>query len=211
MRLLVLSVVTLIVVEVLYRAVEKPMIRVGRLVLDGAAPRPVPSFRKAILAGLTALVLGFVFRHPLLLAFGQRDLARGMAVYQSSRMDNSPSPDVLVNGRLEAEGGAQTKKEKNSWQTIDLGKHTKIGALRVYNRNDGFFEENYPIVVEVSDDNVHWSFVARREMVFTQDWPWRIRCYDTAGRYVRITAEKETPLCLSEVEVFASPVMASVP
>ena len=60
MRLLVLSVVTLIVVEVLYRAVEKPMIRVGRLVLDGAAPRPVPRFRKAILAGLTALVLGFV-------------------------------------------------------------------------------------------------------------------------------------------------------
>jgi len=97
---------------------------------------------------------------------------------------------------------------------IDLGAPTEIGAIRVYNRVDGSEEQQTPLEVQISDDNEHFETIATRHRVFTQAWPWTIHCSDIKARYVRfmvVKDTKDTGMCLTEVELFASPVMAEVP
>ena len=61
-------------------------------------------------------------------------------------------------------------------------------------------------------DDETWESVANRTTMFTQEWPWRIRCTDVTARYVRLQSPKASAaLCLSEVEVYQSPVMAQLP
>jgi peptidoglycan/LPS O-acetylase OafA/YrhL len=206
---LVLLVGCFVAAEVLYRVVEQPFMRMGRRVLEGT---PALSRRAThwVAVGLTLWALVY-FEHPIMRAIGPRDLARGMAVYQSSRGDGAPSPDHLVNGRLE-DASTHTKNEDNPWMMIDLGKVTKIGALRIYNRDDGWQDEAIPFEILESKDNEHWDVLAKRDKVFTQEWPWRIRCYDTKTRYLKFVARKNhAVLALSEVEVYSSLEMARIP
>lgn len=210
-RLLVLFAGTLVAAELVHRVVEKPCIALGRRIIDADGHFTLSAAGKRWLAAGLALLFVFYFRHSLMLALGPRDLARGKAVYQSSRPDDAPSPNTLVNGSLESEKGAYTRGEDHPWEMIDLGAPTSIGSIRIYNRGDGAEEQQIPLEVQISNDNVNFETIATRTRVFTQAWPWRVRCHDITARYVRFMVTKNTGMCLSEVEIFASPTMAEVP
>jgi hypothetical protein len=146
-----------------------------------------------------------------MIAFGPRNLALHMPVATSSQEDGRPGGDALVNGKLESEYGVHTKHQESPWVTIDLGRAREIGSIRVYNRADGFQEEQLPLELSVSNDNTNFTVIARRDTMFTQAFPWRIRVDGEAARYVRFQVPKNTALCLSEVEIFEGQGMAHWP
>ena len=112
---------------------------------------------------------------------------------------------------IENEFGAHTKDEDNPWVMIDLGHKTALGTIRVYNRDDGWQEQAIPLDVEISDDDKVYTSIAHRDQMFTQEYPWRIRCTESQPRFVRFRAPRHTTLCLSEVEIFTSTAMAAIP
>ena len=123
----------------------------------------------------------------------------------------SPCWQALVNGELESELGAHTRHQESPWITIDLGRPRDIGSIRVYNRADGAEDEQLPLELAVSNDNTSFEVVARRDAMFTQAFPWRIRFEGAPVRYVRFQVPRLTTLCLSEVEVFEGRGMARLP
>ena len=210
-RILALLLATWAVTEILYRTIEQPFIRLGRRILDAGGGYSLSRTARWLMPlGLALLAIAY-FRHPLMLALGGPDLARGKAVTQSSHQDGTPGPRALVDGQLESGVGTQTQSDDRPWMKIDLGAPTPIGAIRVYNRDDGSQDASFPLEIQISDDDEHWKAIARRDLMFTQQWPWRLDCGATRARYVRLMAMKTTVLGLSEVEMFTSPDMAHVP
>jgi len=204
---------TFIAAEILHQAVEKPFMRLGRIVTDRErrAAFVFPRYARWSLGFGAAVVAIILFRHPILGVLGPRDLALHKTVTMSSHLAARPDGDALVNGKLESDYGAHTMLEESPWMTIDLGEPTQIGAIRVYNRADGFQEEQKPLELSVSDDNVNFIPLAKIETVFTQSFPWRIRLKMAPTRYVKFQVPRRTSMCLSEVEIFDGQGMAHLP
>jgi peptidoglycan/LPS O-acetylase OafA/YrhL len=210
--LLALVAISLTLTELLHQLVEKPSIRIGRSLVSDPGRALLAARGRRVVAAITAALAVFSFRHRLMILLGPHDLALGKPVTSSSLMDGMPLPTALTDGTLEAEFGAHTTKEHDPWLQIDLGEPTKIGAIRVYNRADGYFDQQIPMEIWVSQDGKLFQKISRREKTFTQAWPWRVRVRGTTtARYVRLQTRKEDPLCLSEVEVFRSEIMAELP
>ncbi len=200
--------------EILHRAVERPFMRLGKVFLDPEKRAAYRVPRRAKIGGAVAVaaVALFMVHHRLLLALGPPNLARGCDVTLSSQLVGKPDGRALVNGELESEYGAHTNMQDYPWMTIDLGKTTDIGSIRVYNRADGYEDQNFPLEIDYSDDGQHFTKVAERTSVFTQALPWRVRMYTPPTRYVRLkVAKKKTFFCLSEVEIFEGHWMARLP
>jgi peptidoglycan/LPS O-acetylase OafA/YrhL len=190
---------TLIASEILYRAVERPCIALGRRIIAAEGRFTLSPWGRMALGGALAAFAAVYFRHALFQALGPKNIARGAAVYGSPHADGAYR---LTDGRLEPNLGACTNRDARPWFVIDLGRPRTIGAIRVYNRDDGYQAESVPLEVQVSDDGEGYRTVAHYDLVFTQEWPWRIRGIDLTARYLRLTPTRETNLCLSEVEVF---------
>jgi hypothetical protein len=203
---------SLTLAELLHQLVEKPAIRIGRsLVSDPGRAMLSPRGRR-LAAAIGVAFAVFSFRHRLMILLGPPDLALHKAVSYSSLMDGMPLPWALTNGTLENQFGAHTAKEKDPWLQIDLGEPTTIGAIRVYNRADGYLDQQVPMEISVSQDGKSFRQISHRERTFTQGWPWRVRIRGTVtARYVRLQTRRDDPLCLSEVEVFRNELMAEVP
>jgi hypothetical protein len=192
--------------DVLHRAVERPFIRLGRALTDTSRAKPVTIPKPvrvgaAVAAGLLFLLY---FRHPIELAIWPTNLALGKPVTASSRGEGRGPFSLLTNGDLEPAFGLHTKKEDHPWAVIDLEAPVPIGSIRVYNREDGYQDEQLPLEVQLSVDGTSYTTIASRDQVFTQSWPWRIHGGGAVARYIRLRVERESTLCLSEVEVFAS-------
>jgi hypothetical protein len=212
-RSLVRMALAFVAADILHRAVERPMIALGRRLLESkrtGVPISMPRLRTAAIVAAAILPIVF-FRHSILVALGPRNLARGTAVYASSEEDNKPPTTALTNGKLEDALGLHTKHEKDPWAMIDLGHETDLGAIRVYNREDGFQAEALPLEVQISDDAENFTTITDRDLQFSQEWPWRIKAAGRRARYVRLRVPRETTLCLSEVEIYAEPWMALIP
>jgi peptidoglycan/LPS O-acetylase OafA/YrhL len=212
-RLAVVFGATLIVAEVLHQVIEKPFIRLGKRLIDPElrATHPASPRVRALFAAAGVLAAAVYWRHGLLALFGPKNIALHAAVTASSHEDGKPQSDALTNGELESEFGLHTKREDEPWATIDLGSPHRIGAIRVYNRLDGYQDEALPLELSVSDDGQNFRVIARRERMFTQAFPWRIRVGGDPVRYVRVGVPRTTPLCLSEVEIFEERWMAALP
>jgi len=129
-------------------------------------------------------------------------------------MAEQPGGEALTNGRLEWDHGSHTATEDSPWVQIDLGRYINIGAIRIYNRQDGYEAQVLPLVVSGSFDGEKFTEIARTTTLFTQDDPWRIRPTGMGAhyvRFVRITHEGNGYLVLDEVEVFESDRLASLP
>ncbi len=211
-RLLVSLVLAFVAAEVIHRLVEKPLIRIGRgLVERKPGIEIVPRGTRRMLAVAATLLALFFCRHWLLRSFGPRNLALHQNVVVSSRDENGEGgPELLVNGELESESGMHTKREDNPWVIIDLGQPTRIGTIRIYNRADGYQEEQLPLEVAVSTRGGSFDTIAVREVMFTQAFPWRIRVNYEPVRYVRLLVPRTTVFTLSEVEIYESRWVASI-
>jgi peptidoglycan/LPS O-acetylase OafA/YrhL len=212
-RFIVVFAVAIAVAEILHQLVEQPFMRLGRRIVDPEQrARMLASPRlRAALAAVGVAILAVYYRHALLAGIGPRNIALHAAVTASSHEDSRPQSDALTNGELEEEYGLHTKREDHPWAAIDLGSPRRIGAIRIYNRLDGFQDDAVPLELNVSDDGQNFRTIATRDTIFTQAFPWRIRVHGPPVRYVRVTAAKETTLCLSEVEIFEGHGMAVIP
>jgi peptidoglycan/LPS O-acetylase OafA/YrhL len=212
-RFIVLFAVAIAVAEILHQLVEQPFMRLGRRIVDpeqrariAASPRV-----RAALAACGVLCLAIYYRHAILARMGPRNIALHAPVTASSHEDSRPQSDALTNGELEEEYGLHTKREDHPWATIDLGVPRHIGAIRIYNRLDGYQDDAIPLELSVSDDGFDFRVIATRDTVFTQALPWRIRVHGPPVRYVRVSIPKEATLCLSEVEIFEGQMMSAIP
>jgi peptidoglycan/LPS O-acetylase OafA/YrhL len=210
-RLGVLIVVTLAAVEVLHRLIERPFIEMGRRLIESPGTLHVSNRVKGLAAAGLVAIVAWAARHPLLVWLGPPNVARGKTVTVSSQMEDKPGPHVLVNGALEPSFGLHTKEEESPWALIDLGAPSSVRAIRVYNREDGYQNQQLPLEVSVSLDGETFSEVARRETMFTQAFPWAIRLDGTPVRFVKLQVMRKSVLCLSEVEVYESPTPAKLP
>jgi hypothetical protein len=212
-RAVLLSSMVLVLAEILHRAVERPFMRLGRILVD---PEKRATFRVSrrswvVFGALAATLLLFLCRHSIMLALGPRNLALHRPVTASSQAEDKPLAVALVNGVLESEFGAHTQKEASPSFTVDLGQPTKFGSVRVYNRADGYEDEQVPLELAVSNDGTNFTVIARTRLMFTQAFPWRIRVDGGPARFVRLQAPRNTALCLSEVEIFEGQGMARLP
>jgi peptidoglycan/LPS O-acetylase OafA/YrhL len=211
----VLLAAALLVAEVLHRTIEKPFMRLGRRLMDPARPAPDEEAVQAQARWRPYLGTAAVFaallvalRHPLLELCGPRNLALGRPVNASSvRRGNGE----LTNGLLEDAFGQHTEQDDGPWEEIDLGAPTTIRAVRVYNRADGWEQDQIPLELFVSDDGLSYRQVARRTMPFSQALPWCISTGPISARFVRLRVPNRTTMCLSEVEVYDSAIAAYIP
>jgi peptidoglycan/LPS O-acetylase OafA/YrhL len=212
-RAVALFVLVLVIAELMHRLVERPFMRVGSALTDPArrASFKVSTRTKVLVAAGAAVALLYASRHVIMRVFGPRDLALHAPVTMSSHEEHRPGGEVLVNGWLESEYGAHTRRQESPWVTIDLGRPTKVGAIRVYNRAEGWQDEQIPLELSVSNDGARFTTIARTDTMFTQAFPWRIAVRRHPFRYLRLQAPGNTALCLSEVEAFQEEWMAQMP
>lgn len=126
-----------------------------------------------------------------------RDLARDASWRTSSE---------LVRCRPVDDGGCPTRQgisfhtieEENPWIEYDLGKPTSFSKVVVENARDGFRDRAVPLIVEIGDDQVSWSEVARVTRPFEV---WSQAFPPVRARYVRFRVPRFTYLHLARIEV----------
>jgi hypothetical protein len=91
-----------------------------------------------------------------------------------------------------------TYEEASPWLEFDLGTPQTFRSLRVFNRRDCCGERALPLLVEVSNDHVHWREVVRRDTIFTT---WRASVSPTRARWVRFRVAHRSFLHLFDVRI----------
>jgi F5/8 type C domain-containing protein len=130
------------------------------------------------------------------------DLAHGKPVTASS-VNGLPDLHGLVDGDLgKTSFGGATRVESNPWISIDLQSVFKISTVRVYNRVDGWFDDNLPLVLQISVDGVRWEDVGRRDTTFGHAPPWTVDLPRRPARFVRVHGVGSMAIVLTEIEVF---------
>jgi hypothetical protein len=91
-----------------------------------------------------------------------------------------------------------TTEEKRPWFQVDLGQKTKFSSVTIRNRADVARERAIPLIVEVSDDAVNYTQLARREAPFDV---WDLPTPNAEARYLKLTVDGVSTLHLENVEV----------
>jgi hypothetical protein len=134
--------------------------------------------------------------------YGPVNVALGKPVQASSRRPATPDGHELVDGETGTSYAVQTNTEESPNVVIDLLGPYSIDRVNVHNRNDGWFDECLPLVVEVSLDGLHYDEIGRREQHFDANPPWVAEGHGRPARFVRVRVARHGYLALSEVEVF---------
>jgi hypothetical protein len=148
------------------------------------------------LAGL-GILAGCVF-----LIFQAENLAEGKPVRASSQFPGTPGAQGITNGKVEHTFGVHTQIQDKPWVELDLLNLTSVTKVKVYNRGDGWFDENLPLTLEVSTDGAHFTEVARRIQPFRNDKPWIWKSKGTPARQIRVSLPRHGYIALAEIEVF---------
>jgi peptidoglycan/LPS O-acetylase OafA/YrhL len=212
-RAIALFVLSLVGAELMHRLVERPFMHIGSHMTDPVRRAKFTLSRrfKWVAATLGSVGLLYYSRYAIFRMVGPRNLALHAHVIMSSQEPEKPGGEALVNGWLESSYGSHTKRQDSPWIVVDLGRPMKFGTIRVYNRNDGYQDEQIPLELSVSNDDKTYTQAATAERMFTQAFPWRIRVRRNAIRYLRFQVPRNTALCLSEVEVYEPEWVSALP
>jgi hypothetical protein len=91
-----------------------------------------------------------------------------------------------------------TDPQDNPWAELDLGKPTRFRRIEIANRTDCCGERAVPLIVEVSDDAVHYREIARRTEEFSS---WTVKFAPLTARYVRFKVPRSTVFHLQRVAI----------
>ena len=144
------------------------------------------------------LTLAFVLA---VAAAWRMDARRDLALHKPVRASGVRlgDPEGVVNGLVEWGTYAfHSERGTPAWLTIDLEAPHRIGEVRVFGRGDGYLTTAPVMVVDLSDDGVHFGQPRPCGAILTQASPCAVAFGGVAARYVRVRA---TVLVLSEVEV----------
>jgi hypothetical protein len=150
-----------------------------------------------------ALLLGFALFRVVRTTLWP-DLAAGKPVSASSVLPGSPDGHELVEGGMGTSYAIATATQDAPWIAVDLSRVYKITEIDVYNRVDGWFDDNLPLVLETSVDGATWDDVARRDTTFGHDPPWSVRLERRPARYVRIHGVGRMLIALSRLRVYGN-------
>jgi hypothetical protein len=126
-----------------------------------------------------------------------RDIALGKPVHPSST--KAVLEHTLTDGVRANTVAVHTTPEDNSNVVIDLEAPYWISTIKVYNRQDGWFDDCLPLVAEVSLDGKTYAEVERRDTHFDT---WVVDAGGRPGRYVRLRVARHSYVALSQVQVF---------
>lgn len=130
------------------------------------------------------------------------DLASGKTVGVSSFKGGSP--EDFVDGDLGTSYAIATNAQDSPWIAVDLSHVYKITKVEIYNRVDGWFDDNLPLAMQTSLDGVRWNEVSRRTTTFGHDPPWIVRLDHKPARFVRVQGVGHMALALSKMRVYGA-------
>jgi hypothetical protein len=167
--------------------------------LDTRSPTAIRVLRisrlVAVAVLLLSLVLPYVRTHYML-----HDVALGKVVTSSPLRGESPPADRVVDGKTRGTFDIATVDTDHAFVMIDLGDVYAVDRVRVFNRGDGWFDDILPVVLDVSEDGVHFDMLVRRDEHFDI---WTIPLGGRRVRFVRLMKPDRGYIALNEVEVFA--------
>jgi hypothetical protein len=105
----------------------------------------------------------------------------------------------VTDGRTRGTFAVQTLDGKPGFVMVDLERSYDIQRVKVWNRGDGWFYDNLPLTLDVSDDGVKFHEVAKRTEYFEV---WMVDLGGRAARFVRVSKENGY-VALNEIEVYA--------
>jgi hypothetical protein len=138
-----------------------------------------------------------------------REVARGKKTAQSSMLFSAASARA-VDGRTDMifnQGSCtHTKRDKNPWWRVDLGKSMNVQHLQIWNRGDCCGSRLSNFEVRIGASKRKWTKNPRcgRRWTIPQGQNMKIPCTALQGRYVFIVVRATQFLSLCEVKVFAS-------
>jgi hypothetical protein len=179
--------------------------------LDGRSVGRIVWSRRARVSS-AALFLVAVVVWTIRALFMPTNIARGKPVTLSALDPRGAPVSALVDGVRSGDVSpgsprsevVQSKVDPAPFALIDLGAPHVLREIRVYNRDDGYFDEGLPYAIDLSADGQTFTEVAHRTTHFGSWWidpPWIAPLQKQTARFVRVRAT--TYLALSEVEVFA--------
>jgi hypothetical protein len=131
------------------------------------------------------------------------DLAAGKAVSASSIKGGSP--EDFVGGGLGTSFAIATNTQESPWIAVDLSRVYRVAKVEIYNRVDGWFDDNLPVALQTSIDGAHWNEVSRRTTTFGYAPPWTVRLEHLPARYLRVQGVGgHMALVLSKMRVYGA-------
>lgn len=131
------------------------------------------------------------------------DIAAGKPVSASSL--KAGVPEDLVEGNIGTSYALATGTQDSPWIAVDLLHVYRITKVEIYNRVDGWFDDNLPLAVQVSVDGALWTEVSRRTTTFGYSPPWIVRLDHRPARFVRVQGiGRSMALALSKMRVYGA-------
>ncbi len=125
------------------------------------------------------------------------DLAKGKP-WRTSSTASVCHPEKSECGGVTTDILFHTANESNPWFEYDFGAPLAFSSLTIKNRSDYGPERAVPLVVEVSNDDKHFTQVARRDDTFGT---WKPSFPTQHARYLRLRIARESMLHLEAVKV----------
>lgn len=152
--------------------------------------------RVAAIAAI-AVVLAGLFDWRWEVATRGPNLAAGRP-WRASSAFASCDPGQAGCGGAAARFFFHTKEEASPWVEFDLDGARWVRRVEVRNRLDCCGERAVPLAVEVSDDDVRWVEVARKDMPFDT---WTAKFPSVQTRHVRLRVLRKSFLHLEDVAI----------
>ncbi|HXX66638.1 MAG TPA: discoidin domain-containing protein [Polyangiaceae bacterium] len=130
------------------------------------------------------------------------DLASGKPVTASSL--KAGMPEDLVEGDIGTSYALGTNTQDSPWIAVDLTHVYRLTKIEIYNRVDGWFDDNLPLAVQTSVDGNNWTEVSRRTTTFGHSPPWIVRLDRRRARFVRAQGVGHMALALSKIRVYGA-------
>jgi len=160
---------------------------------------------RAVRLSAAGVVLAILLSALAWKALAPTNLALGKPVSASSRHPQSKAaPDGLTDGSTSGPYGVHTRAENEAWVMVDLQSVYRIDRVKVFNRNDGYFDEGLPFALELSENGKDFVEVDRRTKPFSRLRPWVYEGDRKPARYVRVRKIGHGYVALSELEVYGS-------
>jgi hypothetical protein len=159
--------------------------------------------RRVRLGAVAVLALALVARTIASLG-GEDNIALHKPVTMSGvHPASSAAPGGLTDGvTTGAPYGAHTTVSDSPWVEVDLQAVYALDRVAIYNRGDGFYEDDLPLTLQLSEDGRRFVDVETRTKLFTQIAPWVAKLHGAPARYVRVRGVRGKYVALSELEAF---------
>ena len=155
-----------------------------------ATQRRLIARRAAMLfAGVLLLVVGTSTVRAVQRHFESPSLLLGKPFRTSSHISHDPGNAKLL---------FHTDKDASPWVEYDLQGPLTLREVVIFNRSDCCNEAVLPLVVEVSDDQQHWTKVAEQKATFSS--PLSLPFPPVQANYLRLRVERTSYLHLEGVE-----------